>query len=687
VSRRRVEDGQDARYASLLALIELAADAPAVPELLRRFATVLKPAVGFDDCVAVGLEPHDGPCPDSALACRAVRVDGSIVETISAAELDVHALGDLEVPVVLADLDLDGQFSALAALLRRRGNRSACVLPLRPRTTSILAVCLGSANPAAFVAADLGFLQRAASVFALAVEAHDKRQSSTLLRRIVETDRDRWRTLLEVNNALVGTLDIERLRVAIANAMPRIIACDFINLILFDEDGERIGLFSLDPDVPEEVSEAIASINVKDIPFADPKALRAPIVCEPHQLTFLPESIRQERHFRSMKHFCLLPLKTPHRTLGVMALSTRSEDTFAPNEIDHAAQAANQIAIAVENALAYQEIAALKDRLTQEKLYLEDEIRVWNEFEEIVGESAALKRVLTQAREVADTDTTVLLLGETGTGKELFARAIHNLSARRSRTLVAVNCAASPENLLESEWFGYEKGAFTGAQTRKTGRFELADKGTLFLDEIGDVPLHLQAKLLRVLEEHEIERLGATRPVRVDFRLIAATNSDLQSMVSDKTFRSDLFYRLNVFPIRIPPLRERPDDIPPLVACFTQRYAKRLRRPIDSVPRETMDALCRWPWPGNVRELQNVIERAVILSPGRTLQVPTAEFAAPALAAGTLESAEREHIMKALLDTNWVVGGPNGAAARLGLKRTTLISTMKRLGIERPSGV
>jgi DNA-binding NtrC family response regulator len=337
-----------------------------------------------------------------------------------------------------------------------------------------------------------------------------------------------------------------------------------------------------------------------------------------------------------------------------------------------------------EMAAAYQEIATLKDRLAQEKLYLEDEIRGWNEFEEIVGESAALKSVLAQVRSVADTDTTVLLLGETGTGKELFARAIHDLSGRRSRTLVAVNCAASPDTLLESEWFGYEKGAFTGALTRKAGRFELADKGTLFLDEIADVPLHLQAKLLRVLQEHEVERLGATRPVRVDFRVVAATNADLQSMVNEKSFRSDLFYRLNVFPIRIPPLRERPDDIPPLVECFTRRYATRLRRQVDSIASETMDALCQWHWPGNVRELQNVIERAVILSPGRTLRVPAAELTPTAPVHGTLENAEREHILKALRDTDWVVGGRNGAATRLGLKRTTLISTMKRLGIERP---
>ena len=282
----------------------------------------------------------------------------------------------------------------------------------------------------------------------------------------------------------------------------------------------------------------------------------------------------------------------------------------------------------------------------------------------------------------------MLLLGETGTGKELLARALHAASERRNRTLVTVNCTTSPAGLLESEWFGHEKGAFTGALTQKVGRFELAHQGTLFLDEIGDVPLDLQSKLLRVLQEHEIERLGSTRTIRVDFRLIAATNRNLDEMVGKREFRADLFYRLNVFPVRIPPLRERPEDIPVLVRYFAQRFAKRLRRPIESVSRESLDVLSRWPWPGNIRELQNVIERAVILSRGPVLAVSRSEFESAAPAASTpvtLEDAEREHILRALADTNWVIGGPRGAASRLGLKRTSLVSTMRRLHIARPA--
>jgi formate hydrogenlyase transcriptional activator len=280
-----------------------------------------------------------------------------------------------------------------------------------------------------------------------------------------------------------------------------------------------------------------------------------------------------------------------------------------------------------------------------------------------------------------------LLLGETGTGKELIARAIHGAGDRRGRALVTVNCATSPAGLLESEWFGHERGAFTGALAQKIGRFELAHQGTLFLDEIGDVPLELQSKLLRALQQREIERLGSTRTIRVDFRLIAATNRDLEDMVARREFRSDLYYRLNVFPIRIPPLRERREDIPLLVRYFAQRFAKALRRPIESVSRESMELLCRWPWPGNIRELQNVIERAVILSQGTVLTVPRSEFELPLPSTSspvTLEDAERDHILRALEQTGWVIGGAGGAAAQLGLKRTSLVSTMRRLGIVRP---
>jgi len=348
-----------------------------------------------------------------------------------------------------------------------------------------------------------------------------------------------------------------------------------------------------------------------------------------------------------------------------------------------------QFAIALENALAYCEIEELKNRLAEENLILEDEMRSGYQFQEIVGESAALQHVLRQVETVAPTDSSVLLLGETGTGKERVARAIHNLSRRSNGPFVKINCAAIPAGLLESELFGHEKGAFTGAVSQKVGRFELAENGTIFLDEVGDTPLELQPKLLRVLQEQEFERLGGSRTIRVNTRVVAATNRDLSSMVAERQFRSDLYYRLNVFPIRVPPLRERAEDIPLLVRFFAQMYSRRMNRNIETIPSDTMEALARYPWPGNVRELENLVERAVILSPGSVLRVPLAELRGPEAtspaAAATLEQMERDHILHVLRDSNWRLSGPSGAAARLGMKRTTLQSRMKKLGIGKRS--
>jgi formate hydrogenlyase transcriptional activator len=350
------------------------------------------------------------------------------------------------------------------------------------------------------------------------------------------------------------------------------------------------------------------------------------------------------------------------------------------------------VAVAVANALAWEEITALKDKLASEKAYLEEEVRSERDFGDIVGENAALRGILAHVKTVAPTDATVLIRGETGTGKELIARAVHDASPRSGRTFMKLNCAAIPTGLLESELFGHEKGAFTGAIQRKIGRFELAHQGTLFLDEIGDIPLELQPKLLRVLQEQEFERLGGTRTIRVDVRVVAATNRDLTEMIAQGRFRQDLFYRLNVFPVALPPLRERPDDIPRLVRHFTQHFARRIGRRIETIPAAVMEALVQYGWPGNVRELQNVIERAVILSPGSTLQVPAADLPPdrepatdpPAAAAITLSDAERAHILRVVSEANWVLGGPHGAAARLGMKRSTLHWKMKKLGISRP---
>jgi len=399
-----------------------------------------------------------------------------------------------------------------------------------------------------------------------------------------------------------------------------------------------------------------------------------------------------------------LPLVSRGRIHGVLNLARREENAFSPDEVRFLMQVANQIAIAVENALAYSQITELKDKLAQEKLYLEDEIRTEMNFEEIVGKSAALRQVLKQVETVGPTESSVLIYGETGTGKELIARALHNLSARHSNAFVKLNCAAIPTGLLESELFGHEKGAFTGAIAQRIGRFELANRGTVFLDEVGEIPLELQPKLLRVLQEREFERLGSTRTLRTDARLIAATNRDLEAMVEGQKFRSDLFYRLNVFPVRVPALRERPEDIPLLVRHFTQQFARSMNKNIESIPSETMSALCEYHWPGNIRELQNVIERAVILSSGPVLRVvlsdlknngapmPALENTKSAFRAENLgsmqrvlEETERKQILAALEESRWVVAGPKGAAARLGMKRSTLQVRMQKLRIARSS--
>jgi formate hydrogenlyase transcriptional activator len=516
-----------------------------------------------------------------------------------------------------------------------------------------------------------------------------------------------YRALLAVSEAIVSHRDLSALFHELAGRLHQVVRFDYLACSLHDAASNTMPLHIL------ETTERIPAQASRQPPLEEDPAGIVLQTQHPLIISNVGEESRWPHLPERAKPFgvnssCYLPLTTARRRLGVLIFACKQAGAYDTADVDFLQQVANQVAGAVENALAFDEIEALKDKLHQEKVYLEEEVRTEHNFGEIVGESATLRHVLNQVEAVAPTDATVLILGETGTGKDLVARALHDLSPRRARTLVKLNCAAIPTGLLESELFGHEKGAFTGAIAQKLGRFELAHQGTLFLDEVGDIPPELQPKLLRALQEQEFERLGSTRTVRVDVRLVAATNRDLAEMVADRRFRSDLYYRLNVFPVVLPPLRERPEDIPMLARHFTQRFARRMGRRIETIPDAVMDALARYPWPGNIRELENVIERAVILSLGPALHINlgdlkvsdqksevrgqrtvaddvalTSDFRTPTSGL-TLADAEREHIRGVLRETGWVVGGPKGAAARLGMKRSTLQKKIKKLAISRP---
>jgi formate hydrogenlyase transcriptional activator len=500
----------------------------------------------------------------------------------------------------------------------------------------------------------------------------------------LQRESDRLKLLLDMTTTLVSTLGCRDLLRTVSASIRQVMHCDIVGVWL--PDVERVHLRQLAMDFPgswgfaKEGALRPIEGSVMGTVFKTGK----PVVLDhlsgqlaPHEAT----EVRAE----ALESGCLLPLITEGRTLGVLTLGSRFESGIPPEDVDFLLRAAGQLAIAIESRLAYRELAELKDKLAREKLYLEDEIRGELDFEGIVGQSSALRHVLNLVETVAPSDSTVLLLGETGTGKELIARAIHDRSRRKSRTFVKLNCAAIPTGLLESELFGHERGAFTGAIAQKIGRLELADQGTLFLDEVGDIPLEIQPKLLRALQEREFERLGNNRTKQVDVRLVAATNRDLETMMEEREFRSDLYYRLNVFPIRIPPLRERPEDIPLLVRYFTQKYGRRMQKQIESIPGKDMRKLGIWHWPGNIRELENFIERSVILTRGTALQAPIAELGHDgrlASVAGTREANERDKIVRFLKMTKGRVAGPDGAAALMDVKRTTLVSRMKRLGID-----
>ncbi|MCU7785824.1 formate hydrogenlyase transcriptional activator FlhA [Lelliottia amnigena] len=508
---------------------------------------------------------------------------------------------------------------------------------------------------------------------------------------LLSRERDNFRILVAITNAVLSRLDMDELVSEVAKEIHHYFKIDAISIVLRGHRKGKLTIHSthyLDETNPaHEQSEVDESGTLSERVFKSKEMLLL-------NLSERDELAPYERMLfqcwgNQIQTLCLLPLMSGNTMLGVLKLAQCEEQAFTTTNLKLLRQIAERIAIALDNALAYQEIHRLKERLVDENLALTEQLNnVDSEFGEIIGRSDAMYSVLKQVEMVAQSDSTVLILGETGTGKELIARAIHNLSNRNSRRMVKMNCAAMPAGLLESDLFGHERGAFTGASTQRIGRFELADKSSLFLDEVGDMPLELQPKLLRVLQEQEFERLGSNKLIQTNVRLIAATNRDLKKMVADREFRNDLYYRLNVFPICLPPLRERPDDIPLLVKAFTAKIARRMGRNIDSIPAETLRTLSTMEWPGNVRELENVIERAVLLTRGNVLQLslPEVMISEPPLPAREIaQDGEDEYqlIVRILRETNGVVAGPKGAAHRLGLKRTTLLSRMKRLGIDK----
>ena len=599
-------------------------------------------------------------------------------------------------PLVIPFVDRETRFSETIEALKKHRMQSVCMLPLTTVHRRIGSIFLASERPDAYSEDEVRFLGLVADQMALAIDDALNFEAS-------RTAQEQLKLLLDLTNSVVSTLDLRELLRNMSGNLRRVMRCDFVGVGLPDAESSRhLRLYALDfPDSRGFMREEIL-IPIEGTPPGMAFKTGEPFVGMIRDICrMFPDAPPLAEGLTAGG---VLPLASRGRVHGVLLLGRRDENEFSRDDVKFLMQVASQVAIAVENALAYSKIAELKEKLTQEKLYLEDEIRTELNFEEIVGKSAVLRRVLKQVATVAPTDSTVLIYGETGTGKELVARAIHNLSSRLSNSFVKLNCAAIPTGLLESELFGHEKGAFTGAIAQRIGRFELANRGTVFLDEIGEIPLELQPKLLRVLQEREFERLGSSRTLTTDARLIAATNRDLASMVEEQKFRSDLFYRLNVFPVRVPPLRERPEDIPLLVRHFTEQCARRMNKKIETISTETLKQMRQYHWPGNIRELQNVIERAVILSAGPVLNVPLSEFQSrPALAAvdgngkpekrlkfsasndirNVLEETERKYILSVLSQTDWVVAGPNGAAARLGMKRSTLQLRIRKLGLSR----
>ena len=671
---------RNALYQAVMALSRSIAGRTDLRSLLAGAAESLRQIVSFDHAALILHEPDGNTMHGHILnePCNPV---------IASLRLPVDAdpagwVWQNQRPLVISSLPSETRWPEFVSRARDFNINTLVLVPLTTGDSQLGAFGFGSVAPFDPGPAEIAFLGRIASEFAVAVQSYLSKQQAI-------RERDRLRTLFDITDALVSKLDRDELFSAISAQICKIIRHDSALLTLANENGS-LEVYALHSATPQLLEALKGPFNPVGMPAEQVLATGKPVVATEADVDRYPNP--NFRRFLSLgyKSLCSVPLIARNRILGTLALNRMTDEAWSSDDVEFLVQVAGQISMAVSNSLAFRELGEIKERLATEKLYLEDEIRLDQNIGNMIGEGAGFQSVVKAIQTVAPTGATVLIMGETGTGKELVARAVHDLSGRSKGSFVKVNCAAIPASLLESELFGHEKGSFTGAVAQKIGRFELAHGGTLFLDEIGEMPLELQPKLLRAIQDQEFERVGGTRTIRTDARLVAATNRDLKAMMEENKFRADLYYRLHVFPLNVPALRDRREDIPLLTRYFVQKHAQRMGRLIDTIPTHVLEALTNYNWPGNIRELQNVLERSVILTNGNVLQVPMTELTGKTIpvtlnGAPVAEppNAERARILKALEEAGGQVGGPDGAAARLGMKRTTLQSRMRKFNISR----
>jgi formate hydrogenlyase transcriptional activator len=691
----------ETQFAALVRVSQIISAYRDPKELFRVLVNELQRVIHFD-FIGVYFREKDSDAFQNYFIDMASRTELIPEEKLPPEETLALQVYERQEAILRSTSEMEPCCARLQVILKKLSVRSICALPLTTAHRKLGAITFGSKQVDTYSPEEVRFVSEVAGYIAL---AFDDALHLAALRRATDelkSNNDRLQLLLDVTNQVVSNLQFRDLLRAISQDVRRVMQCDYAGLALPDAAGNHLRLYAVDfPEGKGFIQEDLY-YPIEQSPSGTAFRTMKPLTLQSPFTGWLNYPIVQVAVREGLKSCCFLPLISRNHSIGTLVLARLRDDAFSSADLSFLTQVANQIALAVENALAYREIQELKEQLSKEKLYLEDELRAEMNFTQIIGRSAALRRTLKLVETVAPTDSTVLIHGETGTGKELVARAIHDLSPRRGKAFVKLNCAAIPSGLLESELFGHEKGAFTGAIAQRVGRFEVANGGTIFLDEIGEIPLELQTKLLRVLQEREFERLGNSRTLHTDARLIAATNRDLETMVREQKFRSDLFFRLNVFPVQVPPLRQREGDIPYLVRHFAQQFSRRMNKAIETIPSPTMEALCRYHWPGNVRELQNVIERAVIISTGPVLDLDVADLQLPKVAGpegrptapnsprngalhDVLQETERQQILQALKECNWVVAGPHGAAIRLGMKRSTLQKRVHKLGIARSS--